>query len=260
MRRLRLGTVADAAPPGPPTPDEKSVRLARKRFARRQWARRWLAWRRVLAVVLVLALVAGSVWLVFFSPVLAVDDVRVEGDELLEPTEVRRAAAVPVGEPLATVDLDAISARILDLAPVKDVDVSRAWPDAVRIAVQERVAVAVVERDGVVRGVDAEGVVFRGFPTAPDLPELRMGVETESEALTEAATVVGVLPPALAARVDFVDVESIDTIALWFGDGRTVFWGSADDSANKAKVIAVLLKQKATVYDVSVPGQPTIKP
>ena len=34
-------------------------------------------------------------------------------------------------------------------------------------------------------------------------------------------------------------------------------WGSADQSQNKAKVLDVLLRQKATMYDVSVPGQPT---
>jgi cell division protein FtsQ len=38
-----------------------------------------------------------------------------------------------------------------------------------------------------------------------------------------------------------------------------VLWGSADDSANKAEVLAVLLKQKASFYDVSVPGQPILK-
>ena len=31
---------------------ERTVRIARRRFVRRQWARRWLAWRRVLVGVL----------------------------------------------------------------------------------------------------------------------------------------------------------------------------------------------------------------
>ena len=73
---MRLpGRRRDAAP----TPDERVSRAARKRFARRQWARRWLAWRRLLALVAVAALVAGTVWLVFFSTVLAVSGVQVEG-------------------------------------------------------------------------------------------------------------------------------------------------------------------------------------
>ncbi len=240
---------------------DKAIRRARKRFARRQRARRWLAWRRVLAAVLTLGTVAGSVWLVFFSSVLAVSGVRVEGHQVLDPLQVRRVAAVPTGEPLATVDLGSITARVQALAPVKSVDVTRAWPDGVRIAVAERAAVAVVERDGAFHGLDEEGVVFRDYPSPPaDLPLLRVGSGTRADALAEAASVVGVLPADLSSRVDYVDVSSIDTISLRLRGGRTVFWGSADDSANKAQVAAVLLDQKASTYDVSVPGQPTIRP
>lgn len=240
--------------------DEQTIRVARRRFVRRQWARRWLAWRGLVAMLVVVGLVAGSVWLVFFSSVLAVSGVKVEGNEVLDPRHVRRVAAVPMGEPLATVDLDAIAARIEGLAPVLRVDASRSWPDNVRIAIEERVPVAVVERDGVVRGLDKEGVLFRRYPSAPDgLPVVRMKAATQADALAEAATVIGVLPGDLVSRVAFVEVATIDTISLQMNNGRTIFWGSADDSENKAKVIEVLLDAapKAHTYDVSVPGQPT---
>ncbi|HET6698146.1 MAG TPA: FtsQ-type POTRA domain-containing protein [Nocardioidaceae bacterium] len=249
-------------PPAETSTDEQTVRIARKRFARRQWARRWLAWRGLAVLFLVLAVVAGAVWLVFFSTVLAVSGVKLEGNQVLDPRAVRRAADVPAGEPLATVDLDAIAARVEGLAAVKSVDVSRAWPDRVRIAVRERTPVAVVVRDGVVSGLDEDGVIFRQYPSAPrDLPVVRMSARTRSDALAEAATVVGVLPADLADKVDFVEVETIDTISLRLHGGRTIFWGSADDSETKAKVAAVLLDaaRKADTYDVSVPGQPTTR-
>jgi cell division protein FtsQ len=214
----------------------------------------------VLAVVALVAICAGAGWLVFFSSVLAVDSVRVEGSGVLEESEVRRVAAVPLGTPLASVPLDAIAARVEGLAPVASVDVSRSWPDAVRIAVVEREAVAVVERDGVLRGLDEEGVVFRTFPgQPPGLPVVKMSAGTRTEALAEAAAVIDALPADLAGRVDHVAVETVDSISLRLRNGRTIFWGSADSSATKAQVLAVLLEQKASVYDVSVPGQPTIK-
>lgn len=241
--------------------EERAIRRARKRFVRRQWARRWLVWRRVLLALLVVGALAGAVWLVFFSSALAVARVEVTGVDVLEEQEVRRVAAVPLGEPLATVNLAAITARVEGLAPVRAVDVSRSWPDAVRILVEEREAVAVVERDGVVRGLDVEGVLFREYPSAPDhLPVVRMSAATRSEALAEAATAVGALPPALIRRVDHVEVDTVDTITLELAGGNTVLWGSADDSESKAEVLAVLLEQEARVYDVSVPAQPTIRP
>ena len=242
--------------------DERAVRRARKRFARRAWARRWFAWRWLLSGALVLGVVAGSVWLVFFSSVLAVFDVTVEGVDVLDTRAIRVAAAVPMGEPLATVDLDAVAARVEDLAPVQAVDVSRSWPDKVRILVDERTAVAVVERDGALRGLDGDGVIFRDYQRAPsDLPLVKMSAKTRSDALAESAEVVAALPVDLARRVDFVEVKTVDTISLSLRRGRTIFWGSADDSADKARVIDVLLEAapKATTYDVSVPGQPTTR-
>jgi cell division protein FtsQ len=240
--------------------DERTVRIARKRFARRQWARRWLALRGLVVAAVVLAMLTGAGWLVFFSSVLAVESVEVEGVDVLRSGEVREIARVPMGEPLATAPLGAIAARVESLAPVKAVDVSRSWPNTVRIAVLEREAVAVVERDGVVRGLDSEGILFREYRSVPDgLPVVRISAATRTEALAEAALVVDALPDDLAARVDHLVVETVDSISLQLRNGRTIFWGSAADSQNKAEVLAVLLEQKASLYDVSVPAQPTIK-
>ena len=89
-------------------------------------------------------LVAGGVWLVLFSSVLAVQDTEVRGTEVLSAAEVADVAAAPHGVPLATADLAAVQARVEDLAPVESAEVSRAWPHTVRVDVTERTAVAVV--------------------------------------------------------------------------------------------------------------------
>lgn len=242
--------------------EEKTVRIARRRFVRRQWGRRWLAWRRVVAVVLLVGLVAGGAWLVFFSSVMAVSGVQVEGNRLVSADAVRRAAAVPTGSPLATADLDAVTARVRRLVAVRSVDVSRAWPDRIRIDVVERRAVAVVEppEGGRLRGIDAGGITFREFNVRPKgLPVIRRGADTDTAALAEAAVVAGSLPRTLATKVAYVEVGSQDRISLELGSGPTVVWGSAADSGNKARVLAALLSQQAAAYDVSVPGQPIIR-
>lgn len=240
--------------------EEATVRLARKKFVRRQWARRWLAWRTGVVAVLLLAMVVGVTWLVFFSSILAVRGVQVVGDEVLEPSAVRQAAAVPTGTPLATVDLEAVASRVRGLTPVLRVDVSRAWPDRVRVAVTERSAVAVVERDGVLHGFDAEGVLFRRYPGRPaGLPLVRTAPGTPSDALAEAAAVVDSLPARLSTKVEHLRVQSVDTISLQLRDGRTVMWGSAERSADKSRVLEVLLERKAEWYDVSAPGRPVIR-
>ena len=64
-------------------PTERRALRSRKRFTRRQWRRRWLAWRYVVVGVLLVALLAGGGWLVYFSDVLVVKRVDVEGQHLL---------------------------------------------------------------------------------------------------------------------------------------------------------------------------------
>ena len=90
-------------------------------FARRQWARRWLAWRRVVvAVVLLVAWSPAAGWLVFFSSVLAVSGVAGRRDAAARPgrrapggRRCRRAPRSP------RVDLDAIRARVEALPAVQ---------------------------------------------------------------------------------------------------------------------------------------------
>ena len=245
-------------------PDEpEGAVAARQRFQRRQRARRWRAVRRLLVGLAAVALVAGLVWLVFFSDVLAVEGAEVRGADVLEAAEVEAAAQVPVGEPLATVDLDAIEARVEDLAAVRSAAASRSWPDQVRIEVTERVAVAVVSWEGQWRGLDEQGVLFRTFPARPeDLLEVQMSASTPAEALAESAAVISALPAELLGRVRFVEVGSVDGIALHLKGGALVNWGSADESEDKVAVLTVLLDRRgpaAREYDVTAPGRPTIR-
>ncbi len=137
--------------------EERAARRTRRRFARRQWARRWLSLRYVLAFVVVVALVGTSIWLVFFSSTLQVKKIEVVGNELLSDGRVREVADIPLGEQLALVDLARADRRVGSLAEVRSVDVTRTWPDGVRISVVERTAVAVVELGGRLRGHGEEG-------------------------------------------------------------------------------------------------------
>lgn len=243
---------------GDDEPDQTVLR-SRRRFARRQWARRWLTWKPLVAVVLLIALLVGGIWLVYFSSYLAVQGVHVTGLQQLGTAQVERVAAVPEGQPLARLDLDRIRTRVGALAAVKSVDVSREWPDHVRIAVVERTPVAVVDIGGQLHGLDEDGVVFRDYRRAPvGLPRIETSADTASDALREGALVVAALPDALAAKVDHVSVATVDEISLHLRDGRTVEWGSSERSDQKAQVLADLIAAvRAKTYDVSVPGQPT---
>lgn len=239
------------------TPEERT----RRRFARRQWARRWGVWRWVAAAVLVVGLVVTGAWLVFFSQALAVQEVSVTGAQHVSAAEIENAAQVPTGEPLATVDLGLITRRVEAVDAVRSAQVTREWPHTVLIDVTERTPVAVVEVAGTLRAMDVDGVFFRDYPARPrDLPLAQIPTNADGDTRREAAGVLAALPADLLRRVDHLQAQSIDQIRLVLRDGRVVVWGSADQSAEKAKVLTDLLSFDAEQYDVSVPSRPATGP
>ncbi len=251
-------------PPPPREPlasaDEETVRLEADLFRRRRRVGRWQRIRPWVVAVLVLAMVAGGVWLVWFSPYLRAERVQVSGTHVLNRAQVERRAAVPQ-VPLIRADIDAIGKRVAALAPVKSVEVSRSWPHTVKISIVERTAVAVIAAGTGFDGMDETGLKFRTYTTRPArLPLVTATVGADREARKEAAHVVGSLSADLLARVESVEVTSIDGITLAMRNGKRVVWGSAKESALKAEVLAILVKQPGvSVIDVSVPGRPTTR-
>ena len=237
---------------------ERDEARTRKAFARRQWRRRWRVWRFVVLALVLVLLAGGAAWALWRSDLLSVQGVEVTGNKMVTDEQVRRAADVPLHGPLVSVDLDAVTTRVEAIAEVRSVNVSRQWPDQVRIDVTEREPLAVVEIGDRIRALDIEGVLFWDFKHTPrSLPLVRTPPGTETAALREGAEVVDSLPPSVARLVEAVEVETVDRIRLALRDGREVVWGNADDSEQKAEVLTALLKQPAQVYDVSAPGQPT---
>ena len=233
---------------------------ARRRFARRQWARRWLTWKYVFGAVLAVAVVGFGVYSLYFSAWLRAEGVEVVGNDQLSDRQVLAAAEVSTGGPLATVDLGAIEVRVKSLATVKSVDVSRKWPHDVRIEVVERKPIAVLDRGDRLTKLDADGVSFGRVTKAPrGLPRVKVGAGADEDALVEGAQVVSVLDAEVTGLVDHVEVRTVDQIVLHLRDGRQVRWGSAEQSEDKAEVLLALLSRKAQVYDVSVPGAPTTR-
>lgn len=238
----------------------------RRRFARRQWARRWLVWRRVLVGVLLVASIAFAIYGIYFSPWLRVEGAEVTGTSQLTETEVLAAAEVPTGDALARVDLAEIEAQIEGrLTAVKSVDASRRWPHDIRIEVDEWQPLAVVT-EGSAYVFLAEGgdtFTFDRMPQQPpaSLPRVDVGSQADRFALEEAAAVVAALEDEVTRLVDYIEVTSADLILLHLGEGRTVTWGSSDESDQKAEVLLTLLEARpdATSYDVSVPGLPATK-
>jgi cell division septal protein FtsQ len=232
--------------------------VVKGRFSRRRWFGR----KQLIALVAVVLLGFGG-WVVYASSWLGIQSVEVEGTSFLTRHEVEQAADVQKGTPLARLDVGAVEDRVAQLPAVASVDVERDWPSGVRIVVQERTAIAVVRQHHELQGMDADGVLYRTYRHRPDrLPLVRAGQlddKGSADALHEVAGVIASLDRSIARKVDHVEVASMDAIELVLSNGKQVQWGSAAQSELKARVLATLLEVNASVYDVSVPEQPTTR-
>ena len=215
---------------------------------------------RILAVVALVALLSSAVWVAYFSTVLDTRQVSVSGTAELTPEQVRQAAAVSLGVPLARQDLNAVARRTTALAPVAAARVTRRWPHTVQVSITERQPLFGVPRGGSFLMVDAEGVVFA---TKPRLPDTMVRVEvdvTDRALLSELGSVVAALPPGLAQQVRVVRATSPDDVVVTLTSGVRVLWGDGRDSVLKAEVTQALLQQKPKrTVDVSSPQHPAIR-
>ncbi|MFC5723142.1 cell division protein FtsQ/DivIB [Streptomyces gamaensis] len=234
--------------------------LRRPRLPRR---RGLLAW----GVLLLLAAGAAG-WALYGSAWLRATRVDVAGTRVLTPEEVRAAARVPLGDPLVSVDTDAVAGRLRAALPrIEHVTVERSWPHTVGVEVVERQPRAIVEKDGKFIEIDGAGVRFATVDQAPqgvprlnldvnDSPSLRQfGVERLER---EGVRVAEALPPDVRKDTRAVHVRSYDSITLELTGDRTVVWGSGERGDAKARTLSALLKaaRGARHFDVSAPSAP----
>jgi cell division septal protein FtsQ len=164
-----------------------------------------------------------------------VESISVHGAGLVDPEAVAEASGVR-GKQLWQVDTAAAAAAARTTPGIKDATATRAWPDHVRITVQERLPAAVWRSSGTELVVDDEGVVLNASPMG-GLPAINqtdgappaVGQRVDADAVRLAIALAGALPDAVgqhAARFEYsaagLDVVTDRGLRVRFGDGQNL--------------------------------------
>ncbi|MGO3795692.1 MAG: cell division protein FtsQ/DivIB [Pauljensenia sp.] len=215
----------------------------------------------ILILVCSVAVLAGVVWGVLFSPLLALsaEEVAVSGADEDVSAQVSQAVAPFIGTPLPRLDTGAVVAAVEEVPLVRSAEATRQWPEGLSVVVQTRVA-ALAEKDGDgVDLVDDQGVAVSHADEVPDgmpLVTLPAAGDDRVRAAGAAESTWAALPEDVRAQVEQLSADG-HMVTLALSGGRTVRWGTGEDGPLKAKVLAVLLAQRAaSVYDVSDPTRP----
>ena len=232
----------------------RRVRADRDDGGRRGWSRRTVL--IIVAAVVVLAVVAT--WVVAFSPVFGARTVSVRGEKAVSAQQILAAANIADGTPLVRLDTDAVASRVEAIDGISSARVSTSFPSTVVISVVERTPVGVVKHNGHYVLVDRTGDQYRTVDAAPaHLPVFVVPVRTDARTTGGAvATVASALPANIRAHVASIQALDPTAITLLLTDGRVVAWGSVARSTEKARILPILLRQKAHQFDVTDPSRP----
>jgi cell division protein FtsQ len=217
---------------------------------------RYSKWKAGFFALAVVGVMGAAAWALLGSRFLVVRSVAVNGTHVVSKSEVLAAAGIPKGLPLMRVNTSAVASRIERIAQIQSAAVTRDWPDHIVITVTERTPVLAVPSGGVFDLIDPTGVIVRQAAKPPKgMPRFTpSGPLLHNPGVAAAASVLRSLPPAVARQVKSLTARNVDAVTLHLADGVTVDWGSAGQTTQKAKVLAILMRTHAHYYDVSAPG------
>lgn len=267
---VETGADADAAPPVPG--DARSAKRAlaaaareRRRYERQEVRRftkrsrrRRVTWAVVVGALLALVAVVG---VGAYSPLMALRDVRIEGAQRIPAAEVQAAFADVLGTPLPLIDSAEVHAALARFPLIETYSTETVPPGTLVVRIVERTPVGVIDTGSGLELVDAAGVVIERPDTLPaGQPLIQVDGGVADEGFRAVAAVVRSLPADVRGQLTGATAATADDVRLELAGGASVVWGSAEDSALKATVLASLMRaappDTVSQYDVSAPSSP----
>lgn len=211
-----------------------------------------------------LALIA-FVLLGAFTPLMAVQDVRVEGAKSVKSADIEAALSKFTGEPLALVDESDVLRSLEAFPLIQRFAVERVPPHTLIVRIEERVPAIALEQGGKIKLYDAAGVVMGEDDTRPAGVPLGEGhiTDTSSKSFRAASRIVRDMPKDLRESLVSVTSKTGQDVTFTLESGIEVFWGNPNETKRKSLVlkqmISSLAKRPVTHIDVSSVDAPVFR-
>lgn len=233
----------------------KALRAEVRRFTVRQRRRRAIWLGAAASVVLLVLVTLGAA----YSPLFGVEKITVVGASQLDAAAVESALSGQLGTPLPLVDESEIKAGLVGFPLVETYALEARPPHELVVRIVERTPIGVISTRAGYTLVDAAGVALATTPDAPSghaVIDIQGGLD--SPAFTAVGRVMRSLPDSIRAQVTAVSASTPDDVTLTLGGTNTqVVWGSAEESAMKARVLETTMTARppasVSTYDVSSP-------
>ena len=233
---------------------------------------------RVLAIMVLIAVLAHLPWNARLAPFAVVKHIRVEGLHYLAPERVIRTSGLATGQSLFHLDF-ARARQALMLEPrIADVRLSHDWPRGIRIQVTERTPVMLVEH-GVPWEIDSAGVLMPPLAAGveadvpmiagPSFDHVPAGTRVRTGEVDRALAWMRALSDRelqLGAQLSEVDVSDPDLTVLTLLSGTRVQSPAWPQDARQLAALRVALAdlhqrgESASEIDIRFAGQIVVRP
>lgn len=224
----------------------------------------------IITAIAAVAVLLGGGAVLYFSPLLAIEDIRHEGLELVTQTEAEERTEVLTGRPLPQVGDSKATQLFADNPAVDHVTLRAEPPNGLVVIVNEHTPIAMSPqgKEYVVFSEAGDQLASITSQKAQefDLPVVASASDVADEDVFNTITeVLGALPDELRDEVKAASGESIDSIELELTSDKTVMWGNNEEADKKARVLEALLNldddEAAEIqeYDVSTPDFPVTR-
>lgn len=215
-------------------------------------------WRAVAALGVILALVAGVVFLFGYSSVFDVEEVTVAGAEGEVADGAREVASTSVGQPLARVDTEVLAGQVQQDLRIASVDVRRQWPSGLSLDLTLREPALAINQSGT-KGIllaDGDGIVYDNVKQAPKgIPLVKVLIKGDDLDPAHLVALQGLrdsLPEDLQAKAKEVTLTANGDIQFLVGNIE-VLWGDGSNAPLKGRALQGLLEQDGLDPDAEVP-------
>lgn len=248
-------------------PDDNTVLELPPSPEHRKAKRHKIMW--IWAAIILTILTAG--WaILYFSPILAIEDISHEGLDLVAQSEAEERTAGLVGTPLPQVTDRKVTELFADNPAVDHVTLRAEPPHGIVVIVHEHKPIAMSPSGKQYVVFSDTGTELAEIPSKKaqefDLPVVASASDvTDQEVFDTITAVLGSLPEDLRDQVRAASGTSIDSIELELSSGKMVMWGNSEQAEKKAQVLEALLgldkAQAAEIseYDVSAPDFPVTR-
>ena len=249
-------------------------RPERSTYSRRRHKRRVINKKRLLLSLFLALLGAELAFALFTSPMFAVRNIKVVGNQTVSDSQVLHALRVPNGTNIFRVDKDSALRDVRRNPVVQEVSIRRRLPSTLIVSVSERNALLILNSMGSLYEVDAFGIPFRlDEAVKPKLPvitcqvrkKIVLGRPIRDAAFDSAKECLLLAQTKKVFSGITITVDQKSDICLNIRDDYQVKLGQPEHLARKLDIAEQVIQQtpefqeRGAYIDVTCPEAPAYK-